>query len=318
MSNRSTTEFAGLEGFIWFQGVVEDRNDPLNVGRLRVRIYGWHSNNRQELPTSNLPWAQVMSPINSASMSGIGIGPTGPVEGTTVIGFFMDGKNAQIPLIIGTLSGLNTQQSGLNESGFQDPNGKYPLEVGYPDTPKLAYDRWELDDVTTAKTEGREQGIALVSGTWDEPEQRGGASSRYPFNHVTRSESGHVREIDDTEGAERIHEYHKSGTFYEIQSDGSRVVKVKGTDYEIVINNKNVYVKGSCNLTIDSNAQTLIKGDYDLKVEGTMTIHNDVNIDGKSIATDDHLSAGISGKGHFHLDTPGLGAGATTKPKGNK
>ena len=35
----------------------------------------------------------------------------------------------------------------------------------------------------------------------------------YPKNHVYETESGHIKEFDDTEGAERIHEYHKSGTF---------------------------------------------------------------------------------------------------------
>ena len=35
--------FMGLGGFLWFFGVVEDRQDPLKVGRLRVRIVGVHT-----------------------------------------------------------------------------------------------------------------------------------------------------------------------------------------------------------------------------------------------------------------------------------
>ena len=47
-------DFMGYE-FIWFIGEVEDRNDPLKLGRVRVRCFGWHSTNKEELPTADLP-----------------------------------------------------------------------------------------------------------------------------------------------------------------------------------------------------------------------------------------------------------------------
>ena len=53
----------------------------------------------------------------------------------------------------------------------------------------------------------------------------------YPFNHVFESESGHIKEYDDTSGVERVGEYHKSGTFYEIDAGGNRVDKVVSNDY---------------------------------------------------------------------------------------
>ena len=46
--------FLGLNGFIWFVGVVEDRADPLEAGRVRVRILGTHDKDRNILPTSYL------------------------------------------------------------------------------------------------------------------------------------------------------------------------------------------------------------------------------------------------------------------------
>ena len=64
--------FMGMDGFQWFIGVVEDRMDPKFLGRLRVRILGYHTDDKQKLPTEDLPWAHPMNPITSATISGIG------------------------------------------------------------------------------------------------------------------------------------------------------------------------------------------------------------------------------------------------------
>ena len=80
---------------MFYTGVIEDRlNDPLKLGRCRVRIIGLHSADKQELPTEDLPWASIMQPINSAATSGIGISPTGLVEGAYVIVIFQDGNDS--------------------------------------------------------------------------------------------------------------------------------------------------------------------------------------------------------------------------------
>lgn len=290
-------EYAGTE-FVQFYGVVEDRNDPLHVGRVRVRCYGWHTNNKTELPTASLPWAQVMTPVNNAAMSGIGASATGLVEGTTVIGFFMDGRNAQRPMILGSIPGIGAESSGKNDSGFQDPDGIFPVEVGKPDTPMLAYDRWEEDEISIAKEESRAPKISTAKApqlskvsatpakdatTWQEPEQRGG-ESLYPLNHVHRTEAGHVREIDNTPGCERIHEYHRSGTFYEIQADGSKITKVVKDNYEIVLGDNNVFIQGNCNITVNGDVRMLVMGDKIEEINGNLhqTIHGNryVKMDG--------------------------------------
>ena len=84
----------GKDGFQWFVGVVEDRNDPKTLGRVRVRCLGYHTKFLNKLPTADLPWAHVMNPITSATVSGVGHTPLGAVEGTWVIGFFIDGPDA--------------------------------------------------------------------------------------------------------------------------------------------------------------------------------------------------------------------------------
>ena len=90
----------GVEGFIWFMGVVENRIDPLKLGRVQVRIFGWHTDNISELPTEDLPWAQPMYPINNSKSF------SSPRIGDWVVGFFMDGQSAQAPIMMGVLPGI--------------------------------------------------------------------------------------------------------------------------------------------------------------------------------------------------------------------
>ena len=52
--------FMGFDGFTWFQGVVEDHNDPEQIGRVKVRCLGIHTEDKETLPTDDLPWAMVM------------------------------------------------------------------------------------------------------------------------------------------------------------------------------------------------------------------------------------------------------------------
>jgi len=94
------TNFVGLNGFIWWVGVIENRVDPLALGRCQVRIFGWHNENSVTLPTSDLPWAQAMIPINDSKHF------SAPRVGEWVVGFFMDGEQAQTPVMMGVLPGL--------------------------------------------------------------------------------------------------------------------------------------------------------------------------------------------------------------------
>jgi hypothetical protein len=86
-------------------GVVEDRRDPLRLGRCRVRVMGIMTDNKSELPTEDLPWATPIQPITSAAISGIGHSPVGPVEGSWVTIVFLD-QAMQYPMMTGTIAGI--------------------------------------------------------------------------------------------------------------------------------------------------------------------------------------------------------------------
>ena len=278
---------------VWFQGVVEDRNDPLQLGRVKVRCVGYHTEKKQDLPTEDLPWAHPVQPITSAGVSGIGTTPLGPVEGTWVVGFFRDGMSAQNPVIFGTLGALRAPSDLRPGEGFQDPNGNYPLDEGPnagTDTNSLARGAGgvpletrlnNLDVMLSADPD-----IPLAYNPVREPPPR--YAAQYPFNHVKFTESGHVEEFDDTPGAERMHRYHRSGTFEEIGPDGERTLKVVNKNYTVVMGENDLHVVGPCNVQLDGATSVILSqgakitslkdlevtviGDFDLNVLGKATI----------------------------------------------
>ena len=120
--------FMGMDGFIWFTGVVEDRNDPSKLGRVRVRCVGYHTDDKERIPTADLPWAHVMHPVTDPAMQGLGNSPSFLTEGTWVIGFFRDAQEKQQPVIMGSLPGVPANTADKTK-GFNDPNGKYPSTI---------------------------------------------------------------------------------------------------------------------------------------------------------------------------------------------
>ena len=99
--------FMGFDGFTWFQGVVEDHNDPEQIGRVKVRCLGIHTEDKETLPTDDLPWAMVMMPATSASLSQIGQSPSGLLKGSWVMGWFRDGNSCQEPVVMGSFHGYS-------------------------------------------------------------------------------------------------------------------------------------------------------------------------------------------------------------------
>ena len=112
--------------------------------------------------------------------------------------------------------------------------------------------------------------------SWTEPESQANDETlpKYPYNHATITESGHSFELDDTPGRERIRLQHGGaqtdgdGTFFEIQSDGTRINKIVGDNYEIVAKDNNVIISGVCNITIEGNSVVHVKGDKYEKIDG--------------------------------------------------
>ena len=118
----------GQDGFNWYVGVVEDRDDPLEIGRCRVRILGFHSQDKGDIPVDGLPWAYPAMPINSRP----GDPPIGPVIGTWVMGFFRDGNDAQEPVMTHIIdSGYKTEDDPAPPESAPSWGGKRDISTGW-------------------------------------------------------------------------------------------------------------------------------------------------------------------------------------------
>ena len=103
----------GVDGFVWWEGVVEDNTDPLAIGRCRVRCIGWDSASKLDVPSEDLPWAYPVLPLNSPNKI-FGLKP-----GTRVLGFFRDGINAQDRVMLGVINtGVNYVESHYTSAGI--------------------------------------------------------------------------------------------------------------------------------------------------------------------------------------------------------
>ena len=344
----------GKEGFVWWYGVVEDRFDPLMLGRCKVRALGWHTDDKTLMPTSKLPWAFPLMPLTSGSQTGVGHSPTGPVEGTWIMGYFRDGESGQEPVMMGTLPGIPENVATRNK-GFNDPrDDEEKLDVreldlttgdstGKPDlklSPKVPIKprmvsvtsggEAQPHDLGSPYTTDPPQPWAFIypqqlylnepttsryargmgdSSTGIQPNKKvedeivrgfgilqikedirknfvdvdianpaasaaekitspsSSYAAVYPYNHVHESESGHLIEIDDTPEAERLHWYHRSGTFTEFHPRGTRVDNTTGHAYVTTMGSSYEVVKGKKTLNINRDLQVLTKQGYRFRTE---------------------------------------------------
>ena len=105
--NEQNTNFVGKDGFYWWVGEVEDNEDPLNVGRVKVRVLNYYTNplgdSNSSLPTKELPWATVLQGTDQAGNDGQGESSGQLQPGAITMGFFLDGESAQMPVVMGVL-----------------------------------------------------------------------------------------------------------------------------------------------------------------------------------------------------------------------
>ena len=174
----------------------------------------------------------------------------------------------------------NIEKLITKTQGFIDPTATFPTKeyAGRSETNKLAQGEINGTIVQTKEKE-RLRGAQLPDNeSWEQPTSP--FNGQYPYNKVIQTESGHIIEMDDTPGCERLHVYHKSGTFIEIDSNGSVVRKTKGSSYEIIDRNGYISVTGDANLSVKGAIKIYVGGDANIEVEGDTNIKcfNDITM----------------------------------------
>jgi len=332
-----TTDFMGRDGFTWFTGVVEDRADPLKLGRVRVRQLGYHTEDKEALPTADLPWAHPLLPITSSGISGIGHTPLGLLEGSWVIGFFRDVDTKQDAVIIGALPGKPLTDGATNLAvgqGFSDPNGIYPRYAEESDVNRLARNDADTEEASyqhitleARKTFRAASYTNIPTGNiipiqappvntplsegdvWSLPANT--YAAEYPYNHVFESESGHLLEFDDTPNKERILLYHHSGTETEITAAGTKAEVNKDSTYNITEKDNKVYIKGTSDITIGGRHKVIINADgaadnnYDIQIGPNANVNIQVDKGNVNIAALDG-NMNLFANNNFNLSVGGV------------
>jgi len=294
-SPMSDTRIETEKMFGFYRGVVEDNNDPLKAGRVRIRIFGIHTSQLRKdvdegIPVDELPWAEPCLPIIEGSISGFGIWGV-PLQGSHVMVFF-EASNLSQPRYFATMPGIPESQFSLDSNvdtdevqaivigsdsssgdfskGFRDPDMEYPLEdrLEEPDVDRLARGVTE-DTPVEFKNNNRTTGVSeACGGTWDEPVSP--YNAEYPNNTVLQTHGGTLIELDSTEGSERLHLYHPSKSYIEIDANGVMVIKNTDKKYEIVVDDKNINIQGDKSETVEGDSKLKVDGDVCEEIGGNI------------------------------------------------
>jgi uncharacterized protein involved in type VI secretion and phage assembly len=276
-----------------YRGVIEDNDSPLKDGRVRVRIFGLHSDDKVLVPTSSLPWAEVMQSLAFGYGTGVGITSI-PRKGTWVF-LFLEEDNPNYPIVIGAVNGTPQKSS------------EYELPVS---------DRINQNDVNDLAIPG------------------------YPNDHVIETLAGHIIEIDDSLGNERIRIQHTNGNEVLLNNSGITVTSVKdrteitaGKFLQTVLNTITINSTGAIQINtsesvnINSNGRTTVKanGDMNLSTAQVLNIESfsdtNIKVHGNTNVTTDGTTT-VNSVGNMTAHTDGnlevtAGGTATVNSVGN-
>ena len=283
-------------------GEVKDINDPEKLGRVKVNVYGFHD----DIPTKELGWSNVLMPANTPATLGQGHSVNLKEEVLWKTGDLLP-EPIQSPAFRAVTSGPAGQsvEEALEVKTITDVAPDYGFYTG-SDVPKTgdvreqgslvcgmfldpAMQEFLVIGTLPTKTAGVKDNNLRVRGENDphaneekgEYEPASPYDPTYPYNNVYETESGHVKEYDDTPSAERIKERHKSGTQYEIGPNGSKVERIIKDNYQLVAGNDTIEVKGSVKIIVSGDCKLSVAKDLTANVGGML----ETVVAGNAIAT---------------------------------
>ena len=158
-SSHTEPSYFGKNSFVPFIGQVEDVDDPKRSGRVKVRFLGWSPNEKkgEGLATEDLPWARVAMPPTHAQQMRVG-GKHGLIAGSMVIGFFLDGLDANQPVVLATFN---------HTAKASEKNNREQVDVGTGKIPEDTEGQTKIDPITSPNT-GINTKVEIKSGKDDE------------------------------------------------------------------------------------------------------------------------------------------------------
>ena len=183
----------------------------------------------------------------------------------------MTTENNELELRIQDTSEAAVNAEGRPEDAFNDPTGQFP-RGNYHDQPSV-------NKAVRGDTINELDLRNGIPGVDTDLQQK--VATQYPMAATTESVSGHIIEINDTPGGERILIKHNTGAGIDIKSDGSIVINTKGNKVDIVDNDHRLVVEGDGNVSYFGNLNMNVSGDYNLTVGGNYNL----KVKGNWIAT---------------------------------
>lgn len=231
-----------------FRCVVEDNRDPERLGRVRIRVQGVHSARLSEVKTTEMPWSEVLGPIDAGNTLG---SSTNVLVGTWGWALSLNDTFSEF-LFLGTTKGIfSTVVASVDNKdiGFRDPSGRFPVRKNKPDNP-LTYGEKQNPDITRDR---------VSVGTHVEPKDTA-SKATYPDNKVYEDHNGNIVEIDGTTGNSRIRVQHSTGARVEINSKGDITIQASSTG--------NIYQETPGLFAIGADGNLIIEGD--VKIIGSL------------------------------------------------
>ena len=276
----------GLQNPLFFIGVIENNVDPRREGRVQVRAFGVHGTNKQ-VGRDELPWALVMQ--GDYNPNNI------PKVNSWVFGVFLDGRDAQEPMVMGLIPTqyatiIDPVKNGWgfipDKDGNETAHGSAPQDVMQPQQSR--YLRGEYIQETQVLTQEMGRTVDVKVGgteeTWDQPASA--FNTQYPHNKVWET-AHHSIELDDTPGGERVTVRHKSGSFIEIDSRGTTTNKTVGDHFDVMDRKQHVVVGGMSTVTVMGNSYVYVRGNKVEEIEGDLTtlVHGNhmISVGGQSV-----------------------------------
>jgi len=260
---------AGIGQFEHFIGYVVAREDAQNLGRVKVKALGYHDMDSSVINHEDLPWAPVVDGTYGA-VSVV------PLVGEWVLGAFLDGREAQHPIVLGRIPGYNSQApSGTEGNGSTDVPvnvddfGKLPLHSAM-----IGEGLEDLDGLVVANTATRKkEGDLIDAAERQHTEETAAIPERDLDNRVfsSRDDQSYVLLTEGDDGLIQI--MHHTGTVIQFNEDGDMLIKTSAGHQNMVA--------GGMVEQIDGDVNTIVGQDYTLKVDnnGRMYFRNDLDIE---------------------------------------